>query len=559
MARIEIKEQALNFNTFLKGSDALTKRIGRNRFSPYKLVLFVHDLIVLYLAIGLGFWTTGFTFFPGNNVIESIILFILLLIVIAFFPNYDLYSYHLIFLKKNHLLNLIRSLCWGFLTLGFIPVLYMYSHVFGAISTILLMFLAGIGLLLLSRYFWNYLLNLLKSFGMGFLAIGLFELSKVVDKSVLVEHWFAIPMGFSVAVAMILVTRGLLVHVVFDVWMRRHFRRQVLIVGSDQEAKKIIGHIVAHNAPFWVAGFVSAKKVSNLGMSVSKDRLGELRELPFIIERQKIDEIIVTDQDIEKTTLISMLDYCTSKRLTVWLPPKLMPIIDLKLNTDSFCGLSMIKLCSQKNSYIFNKIKNGLDALVVLPMMLLFSLLFLIIGVAVKLSSQGPVFYKPRAVGRNGETFTLYKFRSMRIDKGHEAHRNYVTKLIKGEISQDSGKGGVFKMTDDQRITSVGKLLRKLSLDELPQLINILKGEMSFVGPRPCLPYEYELYKDWHKNRLFIRPGLTGIWQVAGRSSVSFEDMVLLDLYYIYNRSLLMDLNILFETIFAVLKKQGAH
>jgi len=113
-----------------------------------------------------------------------------------------------------------------------------------------------------------------------------------------------------------------------------------------------------------------------------------------------------------------------------------------------------------------------------------------------------------------------------------------------------------FKITDDQRVTPIGKLLRKLSLDELPQLINVLKGEMSLVGPRPCLPYEYEAYKDWHKKRLSIRPGITGVWQVTGRSAVSFEDMVLLDLYYIYNRNILMDINILYETIFAVLEKR---
>ena len=108
-------------------------------------------------------------------------------------------------------------------------------------------------------------------------------------------------------------------------------------------------------------------------------------------------------------------------------------------------------------------------------------------------------------------------------------------------------------------MTSVGKLLRKFSLDELPQIINVLKGEMSLIGPRPCLPYEYEVYKDWHKKRLCIRPGISGLWQVAGRSAVTFEDMVLLDLYYIYNRSLILDLIIMNETLFAVIEKRGAY
>jgi lipopolysaccharide/colanic/teichoic acid biosynthesis glycosyltransferase len=134
-----------------------------------------------------------------------------------------------------------------------------------------------------------------------------------------------------------------------------------------------------------------------------------------------------------------------------------------------------------------------------------------------------------------------------------------VTRLIKGEIRPETEGGRPLKVTEDPRITKVGHLLRKTSLDELPQILNVLKGEMSLVGPRPCLPYEFEIYKDWHKKRLGVRPGITGLWQVAGRSEVAFEDMVLLDLYYVYNRNFSLDMNVVYETIFAVLAKKGAH
>jgi lipopolysaccharide/colanic/teichoic acid biosynthesis glycosyltransferase len=130
--------------------------------------------------------------------------------------------------------------------------------------------------------------------------------------------------------------------------------------------------------------------------------------------------------------------------------------------------------------------------------------------------------------------------------------------MIKGEITQD-GSGKTLKITNDPRVTKIGRILRKTSMDELPQLINVLRGEMSLVGPRPCLPYEFEVYRDWHKKRTAVRPGITGLWQVVGRSEVSFEDMILLDLYYIYNYSLELDFSILFETIFVVLRKKGAH
>ena len=116
----------------------------------------------------------------------------------------------------------------------------------------------------------------------------------------------------------------------------------------------------------------------------------------------------------------------------------------------------------------------------------------------------------------------------------------------------------MLKITNDDRITAIGKFIRKFSLDELPQLINVLKGDMSLVGPRPCLPYEFEAYEEWHKKRTAVRPGISGLWQVTGRSEVSFEDMILLDLYYLYNRNFWLDLSILFETVFVVIGKKGA-
>jgi undecaprenyl-phosphate galactose phosphotransferase len=410
-----------------------------------------------------------------------------------------------------------------------------------------------------SRFLGDQLLNVIKAAGVSFLAIGIIDLLNMGETPVFMGHWHVIPIGFCLTAAIILLSRSVLVHVVFNDWLRRRFRRQVAIVGSDEEAKKITKHILDYNAPFWVSGFVAPELAPGFEMPGNKYRLGELKELPGIVEQQRIDEIIVTDQTIDKRVLISLLDYCTSEGLSVWFPPQLMPIIDLKLYIDNFCGLPMIRLGSQKNTFIFNKIKHALDALVVLPALVLLLPVFLVIGLAIKLNSPGPVFFKTKMMGKNGKPFTMFKFRSMKPDTSAEPHKQYVSKLINGHIHENSGKGGVFKLTEDHRITSVGRLLRKFSIDELPQLINVLKGEMSLVGPRPCLPYEYEMYKDWHKKRLSVRPGISGVWQVAGRSAVAFEDMVLLDLYYIYNRSLSLDVSILYETAFVVLEKKGAY
>ena len=184
--------------------------------------------------------------------------------------------------------------------------------------------------------------------------------------------------------------------------------------------------------------------------------------------------------------------------------------------------------------------------------------LFLLIAVAVKLSSAGPVLFRQQRVGRYGRPFTFLKFRSMRVNNRADIHKEYVKRLIAGEAQ--GGAGGAFKITNDPRVTPLGKWLRRTSLDELPQFINVLRGEMSLVGPRPPLPYEVEAYDVWHRRRLLeARPGITGLWQVNGRSRTKFDDMVRLDLRYAREQSLLLDLKILLRTPAAVLSGDGAY
>ena len=532
-------EQTAQFTPLLKGSDAIKKKILLIPFSPYKLALVTHDLTVVALVFGLGAAVTGFNFYFRENLHQIGALFLISMMTIAFFPSYHLYSHHLIFSKKRHLVCLSKSFVYSLLSLIIVFSLCTWPDLTSAF------FFAAIGLIMISKFLLHKESNILRSVGLSFLISGILILLTGDEGSVVVNNWLVTLISFLMSVGILLVSRRLLVRVVFNGWLRHHFRRQVAVIGSDQEAERIINYVIDHNAPFWVTGIVDRQGGDKLSVSVPKNHLGELRDLPDIVDREKIDELIVTDENMDKRTLISLLDYCTSLGLTVWFPPKLMPIIVTKLQIDNFCGLPMIRMCSQKNTWVFNKLKHGLDALLALPIFIFLLPLFLVIAVAIKLNSSGPVFYRARSIGKSGREFTMYKFRSMKVNNGVDIHKNYVTKLIKGE-QYDRGKiDRVFKITDDPRVTSVGKFLRKFSLDELPQIINVLKGNMSLVGPRPCLPYEYEVYKDWHKKRLFIRPGISGLWQVAGRSAVTFEDMVLLDLYYIYNRSLILDLIIM--------------
>jgi exopolysaccharide biosynthesis polyprenyl glycosylphosphotransferase len=173
-----------------------------------------------------------------------------------------------------------------------------------------------------------------------------------------------------------------------------------------------------------------------------------------------------------------------------------------------------------------------------------------IIALAIKLNSSGPVLFKQTRVGRGGRTFTCYKFRTMVKD---------ADKLLEELRHLNEVDGPIFKIKNDPRLTRVGKFLRQTSLDELPQVFNILKGEMSWVGPRPPTPNEVEKYSDWQRKRLDVTPGLTGLWQVSGRSDLSFDEMVKLDLYYAENWTLAVDITIMIRTVPAVLKREGAY
>lgn len=552
-------EGTIEFSPILKGSDALRTRIARRLISPYQVALLVLDLAAVNLAMVLGLYITGLHNLLWEGFLNPLTFFILSFLVIGFFPSYHLYNYHYIFMKKSHILVLFKSFFWASVSFFILFFAYNYPHFLEGRNRIFFVLSAAVLVLLLSRFFWHYLTHLLTAMGISFLAIGIVGLTQPTENPVVLQYWQAIAIGVVFSFVMVSAGRYGLVHVVLSQWMRRRFRRQIAIVGSDEEAKRITEHIIDQNAPFWVTGFVSDQVGGRVDVSVAKAQLGNMENLPSIVEREKIDELIVTDEKIDKRTLISLLDYCTSEGVTVWFPPRLMPVVDMKLVVDSFCGLPMIKLCSQKNSWLFNKVKYGLDALVTLPCFLVLVPFFLLIGLIIKSTSLGPVFYRANAVGKNGRSFPMYKFRSMKVNNGNKIHQDFVTKLIKGEIRPDGENGQPLKVTNDPRVTPIGRFLRKSSLDELPQLINVLKGDMSLVGPRPCLPYEYDIYMDWHRKRLSVRPGITGLWQVAGRSAVAFEDMVLLDLYYIYNRSLIMDINILYETVFAVLEKRGAY
>jgi lipopolysaccharide/colanic/teichoic acid biosynthesis glycosyltransferase len=203
-------------------------------------------------------------------------------------------------------------------------------------------------------------------------------------------------------------------------------------------------------------------------------------------------------------------------------------------------------------------VKRAMDIAGSLLALIICAPLFVMIAVVIKASSRGPILFRQQRVGQYGQCFTFLKFRSMHIDNDPSAHREYVKKLIAGQAMREQSNGngnGVYKLTNDKRITSAGKFLRKTSLDELPQFLNVLRGEMSLVGPRPAIPYEVASYQTWHRRRVLeVKPGITGLWQVNGRNRIKFDEMVRLDLQYAKSWSPWNDLKILMRTPRAVLR-----
>ncbi|HEY6377494.1 MAG TPA: sugar transferase [Edaphobacter sp.] len=208
------------------------------------------------------------------------------------------------------------------------------------------------------------------------------------------------------------------------------------------------------------------------------------------------------------------------------------------------------------------RVKQMMDMVGSAMLLIFFAPLLLLIALSIKMSSKGPVFFRQRRVGQYGRCFTFLKFRSMHTNNDHSVHKEYVTRLIAGEVTHMASNGNgkdVYKLTNDKRITRVGKFLRRTSLDELPQLINVLKGDMSLVGPRPAIPYELAAYQTWHRRRVLeVKPGITGLWQISGRSRVKFDEMVRLDLRYATSWSPWLDFMILMRTPRAVIGGEGA-
>jgi exopolysaccharide biosynthesis polyprenyl glycosylphosphotransferase len=327
--------------------------------------------------------------------------------------------------------------------------------------------------------------------------------------------------------------------------------RQVIVVGSAYAAADLATVLTREpHAGMRVLGVCVPRqdvaRAQEAGMTV----LGDLDQVPQLIETYGADAVAVTSGDATRHNYLRELSWSLeSAKVELLVHPGLIEVAGPRMHIRPHVGLPLLHVEQPHFTGWRRIVKRAADLVLTGLGLLVISPLMLVIAAAVKLGDGGPVIFRQTRVGLDGSTFTMYKFRSMRVDA--EARLAELR-------AANPGMGVLFKMEDDPRITSVGKFLRRFSLDELPQLFNVIGGSMSLVGPRPPLPSEVDEYEDHARRRLLVTPGLTGLWQVSGRSLLSWEETVRLDLRYVENWTLTLDLLIMWKTFFAVVAKRGA-
>ena len=332
-----------------------------------------------------------------------------------------------------------------------------------------------------------------------------------------------------------------------------------VVVGNGPLARRLAAP--GREGGFWdppLVGHVDDGETRK-GPAFPVPRLGDLEALRGLAAEQRISEVLVAREDLSRGELVRLAHAWMDDGLHVRLASSAFEVMMAGAPGSVIAGIPVVELRRSPQRGFGLALKRGFDlAAVLLGGALLLPLLGAI-AVVVRLTTPGPVLFRQERLGKGGRPFTMLKFRSMVSGNDDARHRRYIRDHMGGIAATTDGEGRhVYKLVNDPRITPVGRFLRRTSLDELPQLWNVLRGDMSLIGPRPCLPYEWELYEDWQRHRLDACPGISGLWQVTGRSRVSFEDMVLLDLSYIANWSFTGDLALLCKTVPVVLGSRGA-
>jgi len=476
------------------------------KYPRYKYIFAFFDLAVIFLSFKLSEYITANVLNKNvilneNEFLTYLTFAVFSLIFVFIFQNNNLYKINILLTRAPHLTALLKSFLYGILLL------------------IIFSFIIKFNLLLSSRFF------VLFFFIIGFTGVSFFR---------------------------ILLLKPFYMH-----FTKILNNSNILIIGAGKSGKLLAEKLLFEN--FYgikITGFLDDKV--DKGEEVFKEFvcLGKITELKQVVKNFEVDEIIISIDNIGYESLMELIDRCNELYKSVKLTSELFNIVPEKIVTESYSGIPVVDLSPKVNRNLNYMYKRVFDYAASFIGLLVLSPLFLIIILLVKYSSKGEIFFKQIRIGKDGNKFTFYKFRSMYIDNVEDTAREQsMMEFMKNDKTMFKGSA---KILNEKRVTPIGRFLRKTSLDELPQLFNVLKGDMSLVGPRPCLPYEFDAYDEWHKRRHIVYPGCTGVWQVSGRSSVSFRDSIVLDLYYINNMTPWLDLQLIFKTFPVMIFGRGA-
>ncbi len=326
---------------------------------------------------------------------------------------------------------------------------------------------------------------------------------------------------------------------------------RVLIVGAGEVGRALMRNMMAQpDLDYRVVGFVDddpARGSTDIGRFKA---LGPIHQLPCHLDDLEVDQVIVTLPWTAREKIIAIMELCQRMDVIAHIVPDLFQLSLSRVAVDDVGGVPLITVREPTIGSWNAVVKRLMDLVIAPTLAALLSPLLALIALLIRLDSPGPVIFKQQRIGRCGRPFIAYKFRTMRVGAEEE---------VETLAALNEADGPLFKIRADPRRTRLGAWLRKTSIDELPQLYNVVRGEMSLVGPRPPLLYEVERYQEWHKRRLDVSPGITGLWQVSGRSELPFDEMCMLDIYYIENWTPWLDFWIMLKTIPTVILARGAY
>ncbi len=381
-------------------------------------------------------------------------------------------------------------------------------------------------------------------------------LSFLLDSRTIIDSRLLFVFFFLISIGLLFLVRVELLKWLYIELSQSSFKRNVIIVGDGKPGKLLATKLIYENPlGLNILGFVDDTRNVGDFVVAGKKVLGNLGNLREILNNNKVDELIIAVENESYEKFYDIIDYCKTFDVPLRITSNLLDVVSQKLKIEKYSDIPVIDVSPQYNDGFTLGLKRVSDVVIAFFAILILSPVMAFIIAMVKLSSPGPIFFKQKRIGKEGKEFNFYKFRSMKQLDGEDEERK---KMMIEFMRNSSDKNGDTKIINENRVTWIGKIIRKTSLDELPQLFNVIKGDMSLVGPRPCLPYEFENYDEWQKRRVSVIPGCTGVWQVWGRSIVSFQESIVLDLYYVNNMSPWLDIQLMFQTVPVMLFSKGA-